>query len=178
MTAGSGYVLFLFMSTSADAMAVLRELTQLGMDVVRRVHDAVLATEDDPQRLCQLTEAYCDAGRGVRQTLALRMRIESGSFAVVRAPRAGRDPDAEPAEALDRPERPERWNEYERPDWETHLYLTGDPAIDEPAIEAAVHAAVVRIRKTYARGLKVLEELEPRRAELTTVAPLRLDDSS
>jgi hypothetical protein len=168
------------MSSHDDAVGCLGALAQLGMDVVRRLHDAVMSAEG--QEMVALTEAYCAAGRGVRQSIALRLRIESGSFARS-AQRAEADPDAEPEELGDREERPERadWNEYERPDWETPLRLTGDPAHDEEAIQAAVETAVVKIRRSYAKAAAVLApERRPtgRAALLNGAAPLRLVDSS
>jgi hypothetical protein len=176
------YVLVLFMSEADDALHHLGELCELGMDVVRRIAVALEAAEDTPT-LIALADAHCDVARGVRQSIALRLRIRSGGFAVQRA---APDPDAEPEEReepADPEDRPERcdWNEYERPDWETPLRLTGDPAHDEPAIQAAVETAVRRIRKTYAKAEAVLDpERRPkgRKALLAGSAPLRLADTS
>ena len=118
----------------------------------------------------------------MRQSIALHMRIRSGSFAVQRAaPRAlEADPGAEPEERPDRPERAD-WNEYERPDYETPLRLTGDEAQDAEAIRTAVETAVTRIRKTYARAEAVLAPARRpsgRAALLAGSAPLRTVDSS
>lgn len=170
------------MSPHEDSLRALSELAEAGMGFVRRL-SAALETVEDTATLCDVTEAFCDVSRSVRQSMALSLRIESGSFAVQRpAPQAAeRDLDAEPAEGPDRAERAD-WNEHERPDWETPLRLTGDEAVDAQAIQAAVEAAVTRIRKTYAKAEAVLAP-EPaprlgRAALLAGAAPLRTFDSS
>lgn len=162
-------------------MAQLFELAELDMGLVRRLSVAVEAAEDTPTLLA-LVDAHCDAGRGVRQSIALRLRIASGSFAAPRTVGVEAEPD-ERGDPVDREERPERadWNEYERADWETPLRLTGNPAHDEAAIAAAVETAVVKVRRSYAKALKVLEpERRPtsRAALLAGSAPLRLADTS
>jgi hypothetical protein len=169
------------MSATDAATTRLDELCELGMGLVRRLSAAVEAAEDTPT-LIALVDAHCDVARGVRQSIALQMRIASGSFAVQRA-RAEPDPDAEPEEREERGDRPERcdWNEYERPDWETPLRLTGDPAHDDAAIQAAVETAVIKIRRTYAKAGAVLDaERRPksRAALLAGSAPLRIADTS
>ncbi|MBL8555894.1 MAG: hypothetical protein JNL41_16580 [Phenylobacterium sp.] len=177
------------MDTTDDALRSLNELAKLGMDVVRRLHGAVLDAGDDPATLIALTDAYCDAGRGVRQSVALMLRIRSGGFATLRAVPHAADPgpgaDEDPPEREDREERPERadWNEYERPDYETPLRLVGDAELDAAAIEAAVAGAVVRIRRSYAKGLALLApQPEPpprgRKALLAGAARLGPADSS
>lgn len=170
------------MSAADPDLRVLHELAQLGMGLVRRISAAVEAAPDTPT-LIALADAHCDAARGVRQSIALRLRIASGSFAAPRAA-AQADPDAEPEERLEPEDRPERcdWNEYERPDWETPLRLTGDPAHDEPAIQAAVETAVRRIRRSHAKAEADLaprpERLTTRSALLSGAAPLRFTDTS
>ncbi len=118
MTPHLTYVLFLFISPAADTKAeeaLLLELAQLGMGMARKVHDAALAT-DDTDTLLALTTAYHHMSRGVRQSLALRARFAAGTVAVQRAQPAERSrPDAE------RPERPDRDDTYERPDWHVRL---------------------------------------------------------
>ena len=173
------------MSANDDAMRLLEELAELGMDVARRLHEAAMAAEDTKEMIA-LTEAFCDAGRGMRQSIALLMRIRSGSFAVQRAaPQAAdHDADTDPDDAeaaFEREEPPERGDWYERPDYDTPLRLTGDPAHDEPAIQRAVATAVTRIRRTYAKAEAALApkpEPRTRAALLTSSAPLRLVDSS
>ena len=157
MTGPRKYVLLLFMSTTDAACAQLFELAELGMSVVRRIAVAVEAAPDTPTLLA-LVDAHCDVGRGVRQSIALRMRIASGSFAAPRAVGEA-DPDAESEEREERGDPPERcdWNEYERPDWETPLRLTGDPDHDAAAIQAAVETAVRKIGKSYARAEALLD---------------------
>ena len=164
------------MSGNDDILRLLGELSELGMDVVRRVHKAVLAAEE-PALLCQLTEAYCDAGRGVRQTIALVLRIRSGGF---EAARFRAEADAEREELGDPQERPERcdWNEYERPDWDMpRLRLTGDPAQDEEIIRAAVETAVVRIRRRYAKAEALLGSTTRAALLAGTAAPPSSDSS-
>jgi hypothetical protein len=168
--------------SDAAALQELAELSQLGLGLVRRISVAIESAKDTPT-LIALADAHCDAARSVRQSIALRLRIQSGSFAIRRAEA---DPDAEPEEReepADPEDRPERcdWNEYEHPDWETPLRLTGDPAHDQPAIQAAVQTAVVRIRKSYAKAEAALDpERRPkgRQALLRGSAPLRLADTS
>jgi hypothetical protein len=177
LTAQHDYVLVLFMSEQDDAMRCLGELCEFGMAAVRRIAAAIEAADDTPT-LIALVEAHCKVGRGVRQSIALRLRIASGSFAApYAAPSAEAHADAESEERDERGDRPERadWNEYERPDWETPVRL------DAEHFEADVQAAVVRIRRDFDKGLAVLEP-PPRRlgraALLTGSAALRLVDSS
>ncbi|MBX3482713.1 hypothetical protein [Phenylobacterium sp.] len=170
------------MSTTDAASTQLHELAEFGMGLVRRIAVAVDA-DPDTQTLIALADAHCDVARSVRQSIALRLRIASGSFERVQ-PRPEADPDAEPEERKERGEYAERcdWNEYERPDWETPLLrLTGDPAHDEAVIQAAVAAAVVKIRRSYAKALAVLDpERKPtgRTKLLAGSALLRLTDTS
>jgi hypothetical protein len=148
-----------------------------------------------------LAEVFCDVGRGVRQSIALQLRIQGGGFVGLGAGSgapdlAGADrpePAAERDEAPDRPDRAD-WNEYERPDYGTPLRLTGDPAADEEAVRVAVQAAVVRFRRTCDRGLEVVARVEgrptsrgallagsasPRAAPASWArTPMGLDDSS
>lgn len=169
-----------------DSLRALSELTEAGMGFVRRL-SAALETAEDTATLCDVTEAFCDVSRSVRQSIALSLRIESGSFAVQRmAPQAAeRDPDAAPEERPDRAERAD-WNEYERPDWETPLRLTGDEAEDAEAVRAAVETAVTRIRRSYAKAEAALTPPPVpapaprlgRAALLAGTAPLRRTDSS
>ncbi|MBX3484843.1 hypothetical protein [Phenylobacterium sp.] len=170
------------MSTRDAASTQLHELAELGMDLVRRIAAAVEA-DPDTATLIALADAHCDVARSVRQSIALRLRIASGSFEVQRPPKAEADPDAEPEECEERGDPVERcdWNEYERPDWETPLRLTGDPAHDDAIIQTAVETAVRKIRKSYAKGLAVLDpERKPtaRAALLAGSAPLRIADTS
>lgn len=134
-----------------------------------------------------LAGAFCDVGRGVRQSIALCLRVEAGGFATAcAAPReaAERDVDHERDEAAEGAEGAERagWNEYERADYETPLHLTGDPARDDEIVREAVQAAVLRVRRSCDRGLKVLAKVEVRssvrRALLAGAAPRALDDTS
>ena len=171
------------MSSHDDSLRRLDELAELGMGPARRLSAAIEAASDTAT-LCDLTEAFCDVSRSVRQSIALHMRIESGSFAVQRAapPRDEADADVEPEERPERPESGAYWNEYERPDWETPLRLTGDAAQDAEAIRTAVETAVTRIRKTYARAEAVLarppEHRPTGRAALLAGSAVRLVDSS
>ena len=146
-----------------DAMRLLSELAELGMDVTRRAHQAAMAAEDSHEVLA-LTNAFCDAARGLRQTIALYMRLKSGSFFVQRpAPMKARDTDAEPQEPLEDAGRPERGDWYERPDYEPRIRLTGDEAADAEIIREAVEASVTRIRKTFARTEAALAPRPERR---------------
>jgi hypothetical protein len=169
------------MSMTDIALGHLGELCKLGMDLVRRIGAEVEASPDTPT-LIALVDAHCDVGRGVRQSIALQMRIANGGFAAPRAT-AEADPGAEPEDREERGDRPERcdWNEYERPDWETPLRLTGDPAHDDAAIQQAVETAVRRIRKSYAKAETILDP--KRRATtradlLASATSLRLADTS
>jgi hypothetical protein len=169
------------MSIADPASTQLLELAELGMGFVRRIA-AALDADPDTKTLLALVNAHCDVGRGIRQSIALRLRIAGGSFAAPRAA-AETDPDAESEEREERGDRPERcdWNEYERPDWETPLRLTGDPAHDDDAIATAVETAVRRIRKSYANAEAILDpdrRAKGRAALLAGSAPLRLTDTS
>ena len=170
------------MSSHDDSLRLLGELAELGMGAARRLSAAIKAAPD-PATLCDVTEAFCDVSRGVRQSIALGMRIRSGSFAAQRAAPQAADRDLD-EEREERPDRPERcdWNEYERPDYETPLRLTGDEAADAEAIAAAVETAVTRIRKSYATAEAVLARPPERRptgrAALLSGSAVRLVDSS
>ena len=114
------------MSHNADTQAeeaLLWELAQLGMDMVRRVNEAALATTDVEQ-LVALTGAFHQMGRGVRQSLALRARFAAGTVAPERAHPAETTPPPRPA--AERPERSD-WNEHERPDWNERLATLAEP---------------------------------------------------
>jgi len=155
------------MSVTDDALHLLNELAELGMDVVRRSHQAAMAAED-PDQVAALTTAFCDASRGLRQTIALHLRIQSGSFFVQRpTPVPARDPAPDtgtaPKERLEDAYRLESSDWNERPDYEPRIRLTGDEAQDAEIIREAVEASVTRIRKTYARAEAALAPRPERR---------------
>lgn len=178
------------MSSISRAANLLGELAELGMGLCRRL-GGVAASDLDTPALCQVTDAFCDAGRGVRQSIALRMRIESGVFTAPPRLAGAVGSDALETREVERDERPDLpetdplertdWNEYERPDYETPLRLVGDEALDAEAVQAAVETAVARVRRHYAKAEAVLAPQARsggRAALFAGAAPLRVVDSS
>jgi hypothetical protein len=164
-------------SDTAAEEALLMELAQLGMGMVRHLHQAVLATTD-PERLLTLVTAYHRVSRGVRQSLALRARFAAGTVAP--APRAAA---ASPAPDTPRSETERAdWNEYERPDWHTPVAenerLDGDP--DACRARIARDLTVVSRTPVLAAipGLRAPAATLAGRAALLTGASLRLVNTS
>jgi len=169
----------------------LEQLTVLGMGMAQRLHDAANTT-DDLDDLARIGTAFHHVSRGVRQTIALKLRLASGWVPATRA--AEPTPAAAPAPTGPARERPEStsWNEYERLDCEDlldDLDRLADTPEDEPLdlerLEKALDAGVAR----FQRGLLALRA-KPRptlaavsrtpasRASLMTGAALRVVDSS
>jgi hypothetical protein len=73
------YVLLLFMSRAAEMaerhQAVLTELSALGLDLARVLHERALAAET-PEETAALAGAFHRISRSVRQTLALEARLK------------------------------------------------------------------------------------------------------
>ena len=159
---------------AAHELGLLGELAELGMVAVRRLSTAIEAAEGVAD-LVALIDALAKAGRGVRQSIALSLRIKSGTFPGERpAERAAVPADAERPERSERPERAD-WNEYERPDWETPELL------ETEHFETDIDTAVVRIRRDVAKGIAALKpEDRPtiRAGLLTGTTALRLVDTS
>lgn len=168
----------------------LEQLAVLGIGMAQRLHDAASAT-DDLDHLARIGTAFHHISRGVRQTIALKLRIASGWVPAARA--AEQTPAAAPTPTGPTRERPEStsWNEYERLDCEEllddldHLADTPeDEPIDVERLEKALDAGVAR----FQRGLLALRA-KPRpklaaiarpasRASLMAGAALRVVDSS
>lgn len=164
-------------SDTAAEQALLMELAQLGMGMVRHLHQAVLATTDT-QQLVALVGAYHQASRGVRQSLALRARFAAGTVAP--APRA----EASQAADTPRPERADR-SDYERPDWHTPVPANErlealDPDPDVCRARIARDLTVVSRTPALARipALQAPAAHLAARAALLTGASLRLVDTS
>jgi hypothetical protein len=133
---------------------VLAELAETGMVMVRRLSDAMLAT-DDVQIQAQLGLAFHRVSRAVRQTLALEFRLSQEARREDRPAPARETP---PPEATPKPSRPpaERtgWSEYERDDSHEALedldVLLDAEDLDLDAVHEAVETCIARIRHDLA----------------------------
>ena len=134
---------------------VLAELAEVGMVMVRRLGEAMLATED-VQTQAQVGLAFHRVSRAVRQTMALEYRLSRearregrDAVAPVRAP----PPTATPAPARPAPERV-YWNEYERSDADEALDALDDlleaDELDVEAVHEAIEASMDRLRHDIA----------------------------
>jgi len=134
---------------------VLAELAEAGMVMVRRLSDAMLAT-DDVQTQAQIGLAYHRVSRAVRQTMALEFRLAQEAR---REDRGAAPPKPKPV-APPEPHAPrpsaERvgWNEYERDDSDEALdaldVLLEAEELDLEAVREAVEASMARIRADIA----------------------------
>jgi hypothetical protein len=177
------YVLFLFMSHATDTaaeQALLLELAQLGMGMVRQVHGVALETRDVDQ-LVALTTAYHHMSRGVRQSLALRARFAAGTAAPAPRAEAKRSAAAQAADA----ERHERDDAYERPDWHTRLErpeaierLPDDPDVCRAQIARNLTVASRTPALAAIPALQAPAAALAGRAALLTGASLRLVNTS
>ena len=167
----------------------LERLAALGMDMVERLHAAALAT-NDLDHLARIGAAFHHISRGVRQTIALKLRLAAGWVPATRA--AEPAPAAAPVPPGPSRERTEStsWNEYERLDCEElvdELDSLAETPEDEPLdlerMEKALDAGVAR----FQRGLRALRaKSKPKfvaqrpasRASLMTGAALRVVNSS
>lgn len=143
-------------ATCASAEDLLMKLAQLGMGVAQRLHDVILKTEE-PERVASLGIAYHQVSRGIRQSLALRVRFVAGVLPVARmAPRTPQPASGTPAAA-----RTERtgWTEHERLEGDDALLdeldRLCDAAEDEPVdiahAERVIAAGLARIQSETAR---------------------------
>ncbi len=126
---------------------VLGELAETGMVMVRKLSDAMLAT-DDRQTQAQLGLAYHRVSRAVRQTIALEFRL------FYERPREAK-PAPPPAPPKPTPPRPPvirtGWDEYERDDSRETLDDLDDlldaETLDMDAIHETVEACLDGIRR-------------------------------
>lgn len=157
LTSASLYVLFLFMSIEGDMRErhgrVLAELAEAGMGMVRRLSEAMLAT-DDLQTQAQVGLAFHRVSRAVRQTIALEFRLTQeprrpASATVTARPASQPEAGVTPAPPRVRPERTS-WSEYESDDSDElldeldELLDAEDPDLD--AVHEAVEACIAGIR--------------------------------
>ncbi len=167
-------------SDTAVEEALLMELAQLGMGLVRRLHELVLATRE-AERLLALVSAYEKASRGVRQSLALRARFAAGTVAP--APRAEAD---SPAADTPRPETEHAdRSDYERPDWHTRVpanerleHLHADPDVCRARIARDLTVVSRTPALAAIPALRAPVAALAARTALLTGASLRLVDTS
>ena len=160
---------------------VLAELADVGMVMVRRLSDAMLAT-DDMQTQAHLGLAFHRVSRAIRQTMALEFRLMQEARRDDRAVPARPTPSPEPPQAT--PPRPAAlrtgWSEYESDDSDEALDvlddLLGAETLDVGAVHAAVEASMDRIHRDLAADpvlvkAGVLDARAPARAGPATPTP-------
>ena len=107
----------------------LRELSGLGLELCRDLQQRALAAEDNHEA-AHLAESFAKVGRGVRQTIALKMKLVRDEQAFFRDFKPFLDQQRQ--EAIARKRRQihdavrDRWTEYETLDDEDEEDLLGD----------------------------------------------------
>ena len=166
-------------SDTAAEEALLMELAQLGMGLVRKVHGLALRPHRHPAARCPDRRLPSGQPRRSRQSLALRARFARGTVAPA--------PRAEASQAADTPrpeiERADR-SDYERPDWHTPVPANErlerlDPDPDVCRARIARDLTVVSRTPALAKipALQAPAAHLAARAALLTGASLRLVDT-
>jgi hypothetical protein len=129
---------------------VLAELAEVGMTMVRRLSDAMLAT-DDSQTQAHIGLAFHRVSRAVRQTMALEFRLSQEARRDVAPARPAPAPESPPAPPPRVRAERTGWDEYERADsgesFDELDALLDAEAFDLDTAHEAVETCIANIRR-------------------------------